>query len=161
MNAAIYARYSSENQRPESIADQILSCRRKADECGWVVLDPHIYADEALSGARWDRPGLNRLCEAARNHLFGVLLIDDLSRLARDNFLMLRVILDLGFEGVRVVSVADGVDTADVNATLNLQLRGVFNELALKDLKAKTLRGQLGQKARGFFVGEATFGYRS
>ncbi len=30
MRAAIYARYSSENQRPESIKDQISSCRTLA-----------------------------------------------------------------------------------------------------------------------------------
>ena len=32
MQAAIYARYSSENQRPESIDDQISSCRKLAQE---------------------------------------------------------------------------------------------------------------------------------
>jgi hypothetical protein len=38
---------------------------------------------------------------------------------------------------------------------------GIFNELQLSDLKKKTLRGQMGQKQRGFIAGEATFGYRS
>ena len=40
-------------------------------------------------------------------------------------------------------------------------MRGIVNELYLDDLREKTLRGQLGQKARGFTVGEATYGYRS
>src|SRR5262249_19594563 len=31
----------------------------------------------------------------------------------------------------------------------------------LDDLREKTLRGQIGQKARGFVVGEATYGFRS
>jgi hypothetical protein len=34
-------------------------------------------------------------------------------------------------------------------------------ELQLRDLKNKTLRGQIGQKQRGFSVGEHTYGYRS
>ena len=38
MRAAIYARYSSENQRPESIEDQISFCRRFATENGFTVL---------------------------------------------------------------------------------------------------------------------------
>jgi len=46
-------------------------------------------------------------------------------------------------------------------ATLGIRVRGIFNELQLLDLRKKTLRGQLGQKSRGFFVGERTFGYRS
>jgi len=88
-------------------------------------------------------------------------LVDDLSRLARDNYLMLSVIAEVHFEGVRVVSVADGLDSEDEEATLGIQIRGIFNELQLRDLKKKTLRGQMGQKERGFSVGERTFGYRS
>ena len=42
-----------------------------------------------------------------------------------------------------------------------IQVRGIFNELQLRDLKKKTLRGQIGQKERGFAVGEKTFRYRS
>ena len=161
MTVAIYARFSSENQRPESIEDQVRSCRRVADERGWVVLEDHIYADAAVSGASWERRGLDRLCQAARDSLFQGVLVEDLSRLARDNFLMLRLMFDLQFQGIRVVSVADGVDTADPHSALMVQFRGVFNELFLRDLRAKTLRGQIGQKRRGFFVGEGTFGYRS
>lgn len=56
MRAAVYARYSSENQRKESIDDQISACRRLAKEQGLEIVDNHIYADEARSGARKDRP---------------------------------------------------------------------------------------------------------
>jgi DNA invertase Pin-like site-specific DNA recombinase len=98
---------------------------------------------------------------AARSGEFDVVLVDDLSRLARDNHLMLSIIAELHFEGIRVVSVADGLDSTDEESTLAIQVRGIFNELQLRDLKKKTLRGQIGQKERGFFVGEKTFGYRS
>jgi site-specific DNA recombinase len=161
MRAAIYARYSSENQRPESIEDQVSACRRLAAEQGLTALEDHIYTDQAQSGARSDREGLNALVEAARADQFEVVVVDDLSRLARDNYLMLSVIAELHFEGVRVVSVADGLDSGDEDSTLAIQIRGIFNELQLQDLKKKTLRGQMGQKQRGFSVGERTFGYRS
>ncbi len=161
MRAAVYARYSSENQRPESIDDQVAACRRLAAEQGLTVLDGHIYSDQALSGARSDREGLSALVEAARAGQFEAVLVDDLSRLARDNYLMLSVLAELHFEGVRVISVADGLDSGDEDSTLAIQIRGIFNELQLQDLKKKTLRGQMGQKQRGFCVGERTFGYRS
>lgn len=161
MRAAVYARYSSENQRPESIDDQVAACRRLASQRGFRVLEDHVYADQAQSGARTDRLGLSALMSAAQNKQFDVVLVDDLSRLARDNYLMLSVIAELHFEGVRVVSVADGLDSNDEEATLGIQIRGIFNELQLRDLKKKTLRGQLGQKQRGFSVGERTYGYRS
>jgi len=92
---------------------------------------------------------------------FDVLLVDDLSRLARDNFLMLSIMAELRFNGVSVISVADGLDTEDEESHLGIQIRGIFNELQLRDLRKKTLRGQIGQKERGFSVGERTFGYKS
>ncbi len=161
MRAAIYARYSSENQRPESIDDQISACRRLAAERGFSIQDEHVYADQAQSGARKDRRGLAALLAAAQGGCFDIVLVDDLSRLARDNYLMLSIMADLHFEGVRVVSVADGLDSKDEEAALGIQIRGIFNELQLRDLRKKTLRGQMGQKERGFSVGERTFGYKS
>lgn len=52
-------------------------------------------------------------------------LVDDLSRLARDNYLMLSLMAELHFNGVRVVSVADGLDTGDEEAKLGIQIRGI------------------------------------
>jgi site-specific DNA recombinase len=161
MRTAIYARYSSENQRPESIDDQVSSCKRLAAARGFTVDDSLIFSDEATSGARADRKGLAGLIAASEAKRFEVVLVDDLSRLARDNYLMLSIMAELHFNGVRVVSVADGLDTGDEEAKLGIQIRGIFNELQLSDLKKKTLRGQIGQKERGFIAGEATFGYRS
>jgi len=161
VRAAIYARYSSENQRPESITDQIASCRRLAVERGYQVDGDRIFTDEAASGARQDREGLAALRRAAEGRCFDVVLVDDLSRLARNTLLMLSVMEELRFHGIRVVSVADGLDTHDEESTVGIQVRGIFNELQLSDLRKKTLRGQIGQKMRGFVVGEATFGYRS
>ena len=161
MRAAIYARYSSENQRPESIDDQVSSCKKLAATRGFTVDDSHIFPDEATSGARSDRKGLAALLAASAAKKFDVVLVDDLSRLARDNYLMLSLMAELHFNGVRVVSVADGLDTGDEEAKLGIQIRGIFNELQLSDHKKKTLRGQMGQKQRGFIAGEATFGYRS
>jgi len=92
MRAAIYARYSSENQRPESIEDQVAACRRLADQRQYTILDEHIYTDQAQSGARRDRPGLAALLAAGQQRAFELVLVDDLSRLARDNYLMLTVL---------------------------------------------------------------------
>ena len=159
--AAIYARYSSLNQREESIADQVASCRRFALDSDLVVLDSHIYKDAAASGASVDRPGLLALRADAKQGLFSVVLVDDLSRLARNNLFMQTVLGELHFLGIRLISVADGLDTDDDESTFMIHIRGAVNQLHLADLRKKTLRGLLGQKRRGFSVGERTFGYRS
>lgn len=161
MRAAIYARYSSENQRPESIEDQVRSCRELAAQHGLTVDPSHVYADEAKSGALRARPALERLRTAAASGAFETVIIDDLSRLSRDNHYLLTLYAEFRFHGVRILSRADSLDSEDDRAKLGFQMRGIVNELFLDDLREKTLRGQKGQKARGFSVGEATFGYRS
>ena len=53
------------------------------------------------------------------------------------------------------------VDTHDQHSKLMVQLRGIFNEQHLDDLRQRTMRGLFGQKQRGFSLAESTFGYRS
>ena len=45
MKAAIYARYSSDNQRPESIDDQVRACLGFAVSRGLSVAPEHIFSD--------------------------------------------------------------------------------------------------------------------
>lgn len=52
--AAIYARYSSENQRDESIADQLEVCRRYAASLGFDVTA--TFSDRAISGSNSKQP---------------------------------------------------------------------------------------------------------
>ena len=136
--AAIYARYSSESQRSESIEDQLLACRRMAEIKGFIVLDPHIYVDRAQSGARRDRIGLTALLKSASTGQFDVVLADDLSRLARDSQLMQSVVAELDSHGVHVVSVADELDSGDEDAMLAIQdARRFRNEALLTDSEAE------------------------
>src|SRR5215471_11292780 len=161
MKVAIYARYSSENQRPESIIDQIRACEELAAARGYVADPSHVYRDEAKSGALRDRPGLEALLVSARARQFEAVLVDDLARLSRDNHFLLPLYAEFRFNGVRIISRADSLDSDDLHSKLGFQMRGIVNELYLDDLREKTLRGQKGQKARGFTVGEGTYGYRS
>lgn len=81
----MYARFSSENQREQSIHDQIRVCRDFAKRDGITIALEHIYFDEAHSGSLRTRPGLEALKKAAEAKQFDVLLVDDSSHLSRDN----------------------------------------------------------------------------
>ena len=61
MKAALYARYSSDNQRDASIEDQLRLCRQHADKQGWTIVDS--YTDRAISGASLMRPGIQELIQ--------------------------------------------------------------------------------------------------
>ncbi len=159
MKAAIYARYSSENQSEKSIDDQIRVCKNYCKEHDIVVSDQNIYVDAALSGSLLTRPSLQALEKAAENKEFEALVVDDLSRLSRSNHQMLTLVLKFNYLQIKLISVSDGIITDDENSKLGIQMRGLINELYLDDLKKKTMRGLEGQKLRGFSAGENVYGY--
>lgn len=159
MKAAIYARYSSENQSDKSIDDQVRVCKNYALEHNITIEDRQIFIDEAKSGSLMQRPGLQALEKAVENNEIQTVLVDDLSRLSRSNHQMLTLVLKFHYHQVRIISIADGINTDDENSKLGIQLRGLVNELYLDDLRKKTSRGLEGQKLRGFSAGENVYGY--
>ena len=82
IRCALYARYSSDNQRDASIEDQLRLCREHAEKQGWHVIDS--YADHATSGANLLRPGVQRLLANASASKVDVILAESLDRLSRD-----------------------------------------------------------------------------
>ena len=64
MKVAIYARYSSDNQRDASIADQLRTCRLHAEKQGWQIVEE--YTDHAVSGASLLRPVSRRSSRTPR-----------------------------------------------------------------------------------------------
>ncbi len=161
MKAAIYARYSSENQSEKSIDDQVRVCKKYCSEHDLTVSDEHLYVDEALSGSLLNRPGLQTLEKAAEAKEFEAVVVDDLSRLSRSNHQMLTLVLKFNYYQVKLISVSDGIVTDDENSKLGIQMRGLINELYLDDLRKKTMRGLEGQKLRGYSAGENVYGYLS
>ncbi|WP_243276964.1 recombinase family protein [Desulfallas sp. Bu1-1] len=61
MRAVIYARFSSDNQRQESITAQVRACTEYAQRNGYTVVK--VYADEAKSATTDDRPGFLEMIE--------------------------------------------------------------------------------------------------
>jgi DNA invertase Pin-like site-specific DNA recombinase len=80
--AAIYARFSSENQRDASIEDQVRVCRALASREGWEVAE--TFADYAQSGASTLRPGYQALLAAMRSGQIHIVISESLDRLSRD-----------------------------------------------------------------------------
>src|SRR3972149_959872 len=161
MRAAIYARYSSEACSPTSIADQIASCRRLAENRGIEVLDDHIYHDDAVSGARNDRSSLTALITAAQDGQFDAVLVDDLSRLSRSNLMTLHTVALFESLGITILSSSANIHTSDERSKMLIPLQGMINERFLADLREKTLRGMKGRENEGDFVGGRTFGFES
>ncbi len=161
MNAAIYARYSSDAQNPRSLDDQVNECRAVATKRGWLVADDHVFLDAALSGSDTHRPAYLQLKQAALHGLFDHIVVDDLSRLGRDMAESATIFSELSEFGVTLISVADGIDTSNPSAKIPFYFKGIMNEMFLDDMRAKIVRGLKGQVLRGYSAGGRVYGYKT
>lgn len=159
---AVYARYSDERQNPFSIDQQIRKCREYADRHGIRVLDEHVYADEAITGATEDRAGLRRLLDVAHEKPppFDVVLVDDTSRLSRDLAHSLEIVKRMKFAGIRVVFVSQGFDTNAPQTQTLVTVHGLVDSLYLEELAKKTFRGVEQRAIHGLHTGGRVFGYK-
>ena len=101
MKVAIYARYSSDNQRDASIADQLRICGEYAARQGWIVVQE--FTDHAISGATLLRSGFQALMRDALNGRFDIVLAEALDRFSRDQEDTAGLFKRLTFAGVNIV----------------------------------------------------------
>jgi site-specific DNA recombinase len=153
MTVAIYARYSSDNQRDASISDQLRICREFAARQGWTVIQE--FTDHAISGATLLRPGFQALMRDALSRRFDVVLAESLDRFSRDQEDTAGLFKRLTFAGVSIVTLAEGDITH-----LHTGFKGTMNALFLKDLAEKTHRGLRGRVESGKAGGGLCYGYR-
>ena len=157
MKATIYARYSSDLQRQASIADQYRTCLARIEREGWTLAAK--FKDEALSGARSDRPGYQALIEAAKRKEFDVIVVEEVSRLWRDQEEQHKAVKHLKYRGVHLVGCNDGIDTRQGYGLL-LGIRGAINEEAREEIAKRTHRGLAGVALNGNSAGGRSFGYK-
>lgn len=84
MNAVIYARYSSDNQREESIDAQLRICHRYCQEHGYTVV--HEYIDEAFTATNDHRPEYQQMFQDAKKGGFSVAVFHKVNRNARNEY---------------------------------------------------------------------------
>ena len=84
MNAVIYARYSSHNQREESIEGQVRECREFAAKNNYIIIDEYI--DRALSGKTDNRPSFQKLIRDSAKGQFQAVIMYTLDRFARNRY---------------------------------------------------------------------------
>jgi len=153
MEVAIYARYSSENQRDASIADQIRVCREFAKRQGRKV--DREYSDHAMSGATLMRPGFQAMMAVALRKEVDVVLAESLDRFSRDQEDTAGLFKRLTFAGVSIVTFSEGDITF-----LHIGLKGTMNAMYLSELADKTRRGLGARIENGKAVGGLSTGYR-
>ena len=109
MNAVIYARYSSDSQRDESIDGQIRECKEFAERKGYTIIGEYI--DRALSARTADRPEFQRMIKDSEKKLFDTVLVWKLDRFSRDRYDSAHYKHVLNKNGVKVVSAMENISS--------------------------------------------------
>jgi site-specific DNA recombinase len=152
MRAVIYARYSSDLQRDNSIEDQIELCRRFIEQQGWTMV--RHYEDRAVSGASRFRPGYQQLVADLGRGLFDVVVVEALDRLSRKLADIADLHDRLAFARIKLYALNIG----EIGA-MHIGMLGTMAQLFLADLREKVLRGQLGRVRQGKVPGGKAYGY--
>jgi site-specific DNA recombinase len=161
MRIAIYARVSTDKQgRDQTIDSQLDALRRWATAQGHDLKDEHIYIDEGYSGARLDRPALDRLRDAAREGEFDIVAVYTPDRLARRYAYQVLLLEEFRRAGCTVEFIERPISD-DPHDQLLLQIQGAIAEYERAVLAERFRRGKL-QKARAgqWCAGRAPYGYR-
>lgn len=159
MRAAIYVRVSTEDQvrHGYSLAEQRDACNRRAVSLGAKsVLE---FADEGISGATLDRPGLNALREAVREGQIDIIIVRDPDRLSRKLAHQLLITEEFEKAGVRL-DFLDFTWQDTPEGRMFYAIRGAIAEFEKEKIRERMTRGKT-QKARqgGIPVGFYTYGY--
>ena len=109
--AVIYTRVSSvaQSEKGHGLASQETRCREYARMKGYRI--DKVFSDKAVSGLIVDRPGIQdmlRYIHKSRSHGDYVVLIDDISRIARDieaHLQLRRAIDNAGASAKRLLAV--------------------------------------------------------
>ena len=150
IRAAIYARYSSDNQREESITAQIRAAKEYCAKKEYTVIQE--YTDEALSARTDDRPAFQRMIKDAQNNYFDVLVVHKIDRFARDRFDDAHYKRILKLAGIGVEFVEQRIDGSPEGIILESVLVGMaeyYSQNLAKEVKKGLKENALQAKHNG------------
>ena len=114
--------------RSLSIESQKLILEKYVLEHGWNLID--TYVDDGYSGTNFNRPGIQRLLEDAKQGKINTIIVKDLSRFGR-NYIEVGQYTDYIFPmyDIRFIAINDNVDTSKTNTGMDMMpIMNVFNE---------------------------------
>lgn len=138
MKGVIYARYSSDNQREESIEGQLRECKEFAEKNGITILNSYI--DRALSAKTDNRPEFQRMIKDSSKQLFDVVIVWKLDRFARNRYDSAHYKAVLRKNSVKVVSATESISEDSTGILLESLLEG-YAEFYSAELSEKVTRG--------------------
>ena len=135
---ALYARFSSDNQRSESIDAQIRAMQIYCKQHNFVIVN--TYIDEAKSATTDRRPAFQQMIADSSNHTFDILLVHKLDRFARNRYDSAVYKRELKKNGVLVYSVLENLDNSPESIMMEAVLEGM-SEYYSQNLSREVMKG--------------------
>ena len=158
MKAVIYARYSSDSQREESIEGQLRECTAYCMKNDITIL--RTYIDRALSAKTDNRPDFQRMIKDSAKGLFDTVIVWKLDRFARNRYDSARYKAQLKKYGVKVLSATENISDGPEGIILESLLEGMA-EYYSAELAEKVIRGHTENALKcKYNGGTPTFGYK-
>ncbi len=155
--AVVYARFSSKNQRAESIDAQVCACREYAARNGLEIVK--IYADSAKSGTTAEREAFLEMIHDCDKGAFGHLIVHKLDRFSRDKHDAVIYKHKLKQNGVRLHSACERLDDSPESVILESLLEGM-NQYYSANLAREVKKGMFESAKKGTHLGGfAPLGY--
>lgn len=138
MKAAIYARYSSDNQREESIAAQIRAIKEFAQKEDIHVVK--IYTDEAKSATTDNRPNFLKMIKESELGMFDCVIVHKLDRFSRNRYDSAFYKKKLKDNNVQLISVLEHLDNSAESIILESVLEGMAEYYSV-NLSREVMKG--------------------
>lgn len=135
---ALYARFSSDNQRSESIDAQVRAMKAYCKQHNFTVVE--TYIDEAKSATTDRRPAFQRMINDSNTHSFNILLVHKLDRFARNRYDSAVYKRELKKNGVTVYSVLENLDNSPESIMMEAVLEGM-SEYYSQNLAREVMKG--------------------
>lgn len=136
--AVLYARFSSDNQREESIEAQLRAMHDYCSRNSIVVM--HEYCDRAKSATTDDRPEFLKMIAASREGDFDFAIVHKLDRFSRNRYDSAYYKRELKKNGVQLLSVLEQMDDSPESIILESVLEGM-SEYYSKNLAREVMKG--------------------
>ena len=139
VTAALYARFSSDNQRNESIDAQVRAIKEFAKANGIIIVEQYI--DRAKSATTDDRPEFQRMIQESGKGKFQLLVVHKLDRFARNRNDSIAYRMKLQRNKVALLSVLEPFDEDRPETILLQSVIEGMNEFYSRNLAREVRKG--------------------
>ena len=156
---AIYARVSTQEQAENgnSLEFQIEKLKAYCQLHEFKIVGEYI--DAGVSGAKFDRPALNKLKnDIEKIDIVLIYKLDRLSRSIKDTMLLIEDIFKPN--DIDLISLSENFDTSQAMGIATIGMLSTFAQLERETIKERMMAGKLQAVKNGKYINHAPFGYK-